>query len=54
MRYPDIGASDGWISAPATFTPGTKVGATLNEKLGLDVTLCASDVADLESDAEDI
>jgi cytochrome P450 len=54
VRYPDIGVSDGWISAPATFPPGTKVGATLNEELGLDVTQLASDLADLERDAEDV
>ncbi len=54
VRYPDVGASDGWISTPATFTPGRKVGATLDEDLGAGVTRVASGVAESERGTEDI
>jgi cytochrome P450 len=54
VRYPDVGASDGWISTPATFTPGRKVGATLNEDIGAGVTRIASGVAESERGTEDI
>ena len=54
VRYPDVGASDGWISTPATFTPGRKVGATLNEDIGAGVTRIASGVAESERGTEEI
>jgi cytochrome P450 len=31
IPFPDVGAANGWISTPATFTPGMRVGATLDD-----------------------
>jgi cytochrome P450 len=53
-RYPDVGASDGWISVPTTFTPGRSLGVTLDEAIGAGVTLAASHAADADRDEQDI
>jgi cytochrome P450 len=42
VPFPDVGPAIGWISTPATFTPGAKVGATLSDQAGDKINVITS------------
>lgn len=45
VPFPDVGQAIGWISTPATFTPGARVGATLDDQEGDKVNVMTSGYA---------
>jgi len=45
VPFPDVGPAIGWISTPATFAPGPRVGATLDDQAGDKVNVITSGYA---------